>query len=962
MAGETLVLRMALIAVIGLIATAAAGQTVVLQQGVKGYDGCTARALPGAMPKASGGVLPLRGSKNRLEIRFEMPADSAKRTLARARLAVFLPAAREPNTFTEIFCHAAGGDGPVIDEKTDFDNGRRPGAVDSVELFAPAGKSWLDYPWLPRGVPAGGKWIEFNVTALARRWLADPKSNRGVLLDPTDCPDKRFPSTWEIDIPSANAADAKHRPKLILEFAPPAEDVLIGTTHGMERILDRSTRFGYRGRYRKDYALSMAGNEFEGFQIVVYPMLADLADVTLAVGDLAGPDGAKIPAADIECFRVDWYKLRANWKTRDRFFRGKLYDSPDPLVPLTTTTARRHMHTPLFVRVRTRTDTPAGAYRGTIAVRAGRRKIADVTLTVNVWPFAIPERWNFHTMGQFIMENCRKFHGKDWNETLRRRYFDFLLDHRFAPTEQYRQALSPRVDLEHCLDRGMNTIYLYSVHGSRDKPTVALMEKLKANYEKLRKMKRLDFAIIYIGDETSKWAKMHSYADLTHAYLPGVQVMIGGSFPREELTGYIDVYDPQIGGRSKTFSLSEASAPLIAESQKRGEEFYWYVAAGPAYPFPNVQVEYPVSDSRALFWMTWKYGVTGFEYYCYNIWHGRNFSADPAKRFPAVRWQADGWEKGWPSNGDGMLFYPGPTTSLRFEAIRDGIEDWEMLQVLRDCVSAVRRRKRAGKHKALLAEAEKLLAVRGEIVKGFQEFTRDPEQLLAERQAVGDLLAKLVPIVHKTEKWDTHSMRLDRAAEVRIARVTAARRKMLRARHLQACERLKVKPLTDDEWAGLWPKRVLFAQDFESAPGDFEWDGEIEATNVPSGSKRALAGKGGNKWFAQRTRTGIYFNNARAATTTWVSFRYFINEPVPIGVFVFDMNQSDNWSYTIDKPVVGKWTEVTLNVTRDFRKKGGGNAKIRAGDALDDVFVHAGKPGDKLLKLIVDDVKLIGLD
>jgi hypothetical protein len=60
--------------------------------------------------------------------------------------------------------------------------------------------------------------------------------------------------------------------------------------------------------------------------------------------------------------------------------------------------------------------------------------------------------------------------------------------------------------------------------------------------------------------------------------------------------------------------------------------------------------------------------------------------------------------------------------------------------------------------------------------------------------------------------------------------------------------------------------------------------------------------------------------------------------------------------------VVGKWTEVTLDVTRDFRKKGGGRAKIKAGDALDDVFVFAGKPGDKELKLIVDDVKLVGLD
>ena len=54
--------------------------------------------------------------------------------------------------------------------------------------------------------------------------------------------------------------------------------------------------------------------------------------------------------------------------------------------------------------------------------------------------------------------------------------------------------------------------------------------------------------------------------------------------------------------------------------------------------------------------------------------------------------------------------------------------------------------------------------------------------------------------------------------------------------------------------------------------------------------------------------------------------------------------------------------EATLDVTEQFRKKGGGDAKVRAGDAIDDVFFHAGKPGEKGLQLLVDDVRLIGLD
>ena len=969
MISEALVLKLVVVLFLGALGVSTAwAQTVTLQQGADGYAGCTTRTIEGTSParEQAEGVFPLRGTKYALHVRFELPGEVARKTLARARLMVFLPAARKPNAFTEIFCHevVTGGRQPAWDEVTDYDNGRRAGAVDSVELFSPTpGQGWNTYPWLPLGVPEGGRWIEFNITPLVEKWRSGQDGNHGVILIPTPRPDGAEPSTWEIDVPAADSPDQAHRPKLVLEMGAD-EKLRVGTTHSLVRIHDSSTRFAYRGGYDAEYELSMARDEREAFQVVLYPMLADLANVKLTCSDLAGPDKAKIGAGDVEVFVVDHYKLRRNWLTSSKMFGGKLYDTPDPLIPAAAkpVTARRHRHTPFYVRVRTAPDTPAGTYTGAVTVAADGVKPVKVALSVKVWPYAIPRTWNFHTMGQYIEDNCARFHGSDWNDKLRREYYDFLLDHRFAPTQQYRQVLSPTADMQYCLDRGMNTIYLYSVHGQRDKPDSALINRIRPDYEKIRDMGALDYGLVYIGDETNQWDVMRGYSNMVHAHLPGAQVMIGGSFPREELTGYIDIYDPQIGGTSKTYSLQQEAAGTIATSQGRGEEFYWYVAAGPAYPYPNVQVEYPVVDNRVLFWMTWKYGVSGFEYYCYNIWE-RNYARDPAQRYPNVPWQADGWAKGWPSNGDGMLFYPGPISSLRFEAIRDGIEDWESLQVLADCVEAVRQRKHPDKYKALIAEARELLAVRADVVKGFQEFTRDPDRLLAERQKLGELLARFVPAVEDTEKWDAGAMKLHRAAEVRIARVTARRRQMLRQRHLAACEALKVKPLDQAAWDALWPKRVLFAQDFEgpSLP-EKDWEGVIETANTPSGSKQALAGAAGNKYFAQAIRVGCYFDNARAATTTWVRFKYFLNKPVPLQLFVFSMTGADNWVVTIDKPVAGKWTELTLNVTDDFRKKSGGPAKITAGHALDDVFFHAGKPGDSELKLIVDDVELIGLD
>ncbi|HUT34369.1 MAG TPA: glycoside hydrolase domain-containing protein [Planctomycetota bacterium] len=934
-----------------------AGAARVIQQGLDGYSGCTTATHwgKGTKPVEDASHLFLRGAHNRFRIRFELPKEMAGTRLARARLCLFLPKAEKPNFYTEIFCHEADGQVAAFDELTDYDNGRRLGAVDSVELFAPPHQGWNNFPWLPLGVPEGGKWIEFNITPLAEKWLKNPAANKGVVLIPTDPADGgRSKSTWEIDIPSATHEKAEARPRLILELAPLEHDYLVGMTHGQARVCDRSTRFGYRGSYGTSHKLSMAANEFEGFQVIIYPFFETLEDVRFTWTDLKGDGGKAIPAADIECFIEDWYKLRPNWKTRDVFFRGKLYDIVDPLVPFKPTTVKRHVHTPFYFRVRTRPDTAAGVYRGTITAQADNAKPTELSLEVKVWPYAIPEKWNFHTMGQFVYDNVTRFHGKDFNDEVRRKYYDFLLDHRFAPTEQYIPILSPRADMEHCLKRGMNTIYLSGNFRGSDTE----MEQLKGRYEAVKKLGALDHALVYIGDETNKWDTMHRLADLVHAHLPGALVMIGGSFPRPELLDYIDIYDPQTGGGSKVYSLEEDGTRLIRESQERGEEFYWYVAAGPHYPHPNVQMEYPPVIGRVYFWMTWKYGVTGFEYYCYNIWE-RNYPKDPAERYPNSKWQADGWSRGWPSNGDGMLFYPGPLSGLRFEAIRDGIEDWESHMVLRDCVEALRHRKHAERHRDLIAEAEKLLKVDDDMVAGFTRYCLDADKLLARREALGDLIARFTAVLPLTEKWDAGAYSLAKAAEVRIARETARRRKMLRERHIKACEALKATPLSDEQWASLWPQRILFKQDFEA---DGDWDGEVVTENVPAGSKRALAGDAKNKYHARFLRVGIRTDHARAATTTWLKLRYFVSKPGPIEIMAFDLTQGDNYAYRLAAPEVGKWAEATLDLTRDFRRKDGSAAKMAPGDALDDLFLGAGKPGDGDCQLLVDDVLLLGID
>jgi hypothetical protein len=290
---------------------------------------------------------------------------------------------------------------------------------------------------------------------------------------------------------------------------------------------------------------------------------------------------------------------------------------------------------------------------------------------------------------------------------------------------------------------------------------------------------------VYIGDETSEWDVMRRRSDAIRRACPEAMIMIGGSFPRPELEGVIDIFDPQISSdTNQVYSVTaDQLKPLIAQAQARGEKLFWYVAAGPMLPCPNVQMEEPLIASRVLFWLTWKFGVTGFEYYCYNIWE-HNLPRD-GKRWPDAPFYPRGWGD---TNGDGMLFYPGPEgpfSSVRFESIRDGIEDWESHYVLRDYAEALRSKVKresglAAQAGPLLEQADALLAVPDEVCKDFVTWTWEPEVLLKARRALGDTIDAFTRLVAEDEMLAVRQARKDaqlaRQRSMLRERAEAARR------------------------------------------------------------------------------------------------------------------------------------------------------------------------------------------
>jgi hypothetical protein len=757
---------MAIVVVSG--GSACGADTVILQEGRGGYEGCTATTFLGVpadrADPATRQHLCLRGTQNQVLIKFDLAEHLRGKKLARARLEVFIPEVRNLRMICEVRCHpvehgweenassATRGavPGGWLDGTTAYGRGRPPGVVDSHELWEYDGH-WFPHKYSFLGVPAGGKWIDFNITPLAREWLKRPESNHGVALVPVNLPDHRFPNTAAMDIPAPWHGDAEKRPRLVLEFEPLDKAYLVGMTHTLRKYCDFSTRYRFFGPFDEEYEMAMARNEFEGFQVLLYPISGPLEGVTFDWTDLLDRDsGAKIPRSDIEYWRQEVFpRLHVNGKIKDWYFHGVNFAMPDALVTARPQELPEHVSTPFWFTVRTRPETAAGTYEGTITARPANAPPRELKLRVQVWDYAIPEEWNFETMGQMIWDGVDRVHGEVTPE-VKRRYIDFLLDHRFSPTEQYRDKLSPDLDdIPYCIDRGMSTIYL-SGNFTGD------AEALRERYEAIQKLGLIARAYVYIGDETDDWEEMRRRSDAIRRACPQAMIMIGGSFPRPELDGVIDIFDPQISANTnQVYSVTaDQLKPLIAQAQSRGEKLFWYVAAGPMLPCPNVQMEEPLIASRVLFWMTWKFGVTGFEYYCYNIWD-HNLPQD-GQRWPDVPFYPRGWGE---TNGDGMLFYPGPEgpfSSVRFENIRDGIEDWESHYVLRDYAEALREKARqepelGAQAGPLLARAADILAVPEGVCADFVTWTWEPEVLLAARRNLGDTIHEITKLTSEEE-------------------------------------------------------------------------------------------------------------------------------------------------------------------------------------------------------------------
>jgi hypothetical protein len=146
-----------------------------------------------------------------------------------------------------------------------------------------------------------------------------------------------------------------------------------------------------------------ARNEAEAAQLVVKPTVS-LQDFTVHAAALSGPDGATIPAENVEVLKVRYVNVTV---PTDKSSAGGLW--PDPLPQLKDAIKlKANKNQPFWLRVKVPSQIPAGVYTGSIHLSA-QNYSADVKLRVKVYDFILPDQMTCTTAFGFTPSNVFRY-------------------------------------------------------------------------------------------------------------------------------------------------------------------------------------------------------------------------------------------------------------------------------------------------------------------------------------------------------------------------------------------------------------------------------------------------------------------------------------------------------------------------------------------------------------------------
>jgi hypothetical protein len=165
------------------------------------------------------------------------------------------------------------------------------------------------------------------------------------------------------------------------------------------------------------------------------------------------------------------------------------------------------------------------------------------------------------------------------------------------------------------------------------------------------------FHTTYIGINENEMSQTLAAIKVVREHSKDWKITYAGNW-HKELDNLLDDYSFLYG--------NEPTPDELSARKQKGFTSTYYVCCNPAKP--NNFVFSPPVEGRWISWYTAAAGYDGFLRWAYDAW-----PEDPSR---------DSRHLLWPS-GDCFLIYPGANSSIRFEKLREGIVDFEKINILR---------------------------------------------------------------------------------------------------------------------------------------------------------------------------------------------------------------------------------------------------------------------------------------
>ncbi len=520
---------------------------------------------------------------------------------------------------------------------------------------------------------------------------------------------------------------------------------------------------------------SAARGEYEPVQIVIRPN-QPLSQLHVSWDDLTDPSGNKIPKSVLSIRQVDYVHV-----THPSDSWGCEAWWPDPLPPVEAPLAlAKDRNYPFWVTVKVPLDTKAGLYTGILQFHAENWE-NKVPIQLRVFDFTVPQTFSVRSAFGFTPNVVSRYHHLETEDELKKvvdLYYQDFREHRISPynpTQLYpiRAELTDHYtfdfsDFDRAGQRYFDEFGFTSLHlplqgmgggtfhdrhlgkiGSYEQGTPE-HERLFREYastveQHLKEKGWLDKAFIYWFDEPEPrdYEFVKEGMDLIHRNAPGLKRFLTEQ-PEKELQDAADIW---------CAILDAYKSDICHELQQQGDEIWWYICTGPKQPYPGLFIDHPVVDLRAWLWMTQKYDVQG----CL-VWESNYWSSDLAYPEPNIQdpWTDPmsyvtgygnpvGYRSYW-GNGDGRFIYPpknwkegkklisGPIDSIRWEMLREGMEDFEYFTLIKKKLAE------GTLSQEQTQRANALLSIPEEIVKSTNEYTKDARLYYEYRAKLADFL------------------------------------------------------------------------------------------------------------------------------------------------------------------------------------------------------------------------------